>query len=124
MALRFTVKKITLKNNHIIQYKAFLIFYYKMDAEHYRNVMIQFMNNHKKDIARIYHTHAEQDGAGLIVLDLQSNNVDIIFVKKEAIPEHILNEINKLENTTNVIYIYMITPCEERLVEVDFRDLI
>lgn len=97
----------------------------------YRNIILNFVDKNKTEIAKIYQTHAEQDGAGMIVLDYveQENgetNINVIFVKKEAIPENILEKINErsLQNHSNVIYMYMITPFEEQLIEMDFRDLI
>lgn len=96
----------------------------------YRNIILNFLDKNKQEISKIYQTHAEQDGAGMIVLDyIEQNsetNINVIFVKKEAIPDNILEKINErsLQNHTSVIYIYMITPCEEQLIEIDFRDLI
>ena len=94
----------------------------------YRNIILNFVDKNKGEIAKIYQTHVEQDGTGMIVLDFieQESNINVIFVKKEAIPENILEKINErsLQNHSSVIYMYMITPFEEQLIELDFRDLV
>ncbi len=64
----------------------------------------------------------------MIVLDYveEESNINVIFVKKEGIPDNILEKINErsVQNPSSVIYMYMITPFEEQLIEMDFRDLI
>lgn len=101
-----------------------------MDQQQYRQLMLNFIDKNKQEIAKIYQIHAEQDGSGIIVLDYieqdDKYNINVIFVKRDVLPNEILSKVNdrSKENNSHIIYIYMITPFEEQLIELDFRDLI
>jgi len=101
-----------------------------MDKTYFRQLILNFIDKNKQEIAKIYQTHAEQNGSGIIVLDYLEEdnkaNINVIFVKRDSLPDEILTQVNERskENNSHIIYMYMITPFEEQLIEVDFRDLI
>lgn len=117
--------------------------YTDAEIELYRKMVINFMNSNKGEIKKIYMSHFEKDGLGLLVISLlessttqktQSNtkfNVDVMYVKNKAVPSELMCKINecksqsKAANTAddNTIYILMCTPAEEQIVELNLNTL-
>lgn len=100
----------------------------------YRNMVIKFIDGNKSKLAQIYLTHFEKDGPGLMSINLLETvntygtgqfKVDVLYIKNEVVPADLLIKIAMLceNNNENIIYILMSTPAEERLVEMDIRNL-
>ena len=94
------------------------------------NLALNFINTNRNQILKIYENHNNKDGAGIIVLTLlddePSKRIDVSYITNEHIPEELLNKILKrIEANTalnkHIIYIYLITPLEETLVELETR---
>ena len=107
--------------------------YTEEETEKYRRMIINFINGNKYSIAKIYLSHLEQDGVGIIVINLietiyekgKNYNVDVIFIKEEAVPPELLAKVNERRevNNSNIVYILMSTPAEQQIVELDIRNL-
>ncbi len=95
----------------------------------YRNIALKFINNNKSNLISIYVKHFQTDGDGILLLNMldieTKNNVDVSFVKSEIIDKDLLEKINerKLQNNENIIYLLLITPIEEKIIEIDIRTL-
>jgi hypothetical protein len=102
----------------------------------YRNTALTFIGNNKKELASIYLQHSkspdvpEEDRDGVLGINLveieEKNNVDVAFIPTKLLHIELVNQINerKKENNENVIYFLLLTPVEEKLLEIDIRTLI
>jgi hypothetical protein len=97
--------------------------------EKYRTIAINFINNNKNNLIRIYMQHFTTDGEGILLIDLfeieTKKNVDVSFVKIEILDNDLLEKINerKTQNDNNIIYLLLVTPVEEKIIEIDIRTL-
>jgi hypothetical protein len=97
--------------------------------EKYRNIAVNFINNNKTNLVRIYMQHFTTDGDGILLIDLfeieTKKNVDVSFVKIEILDNDLLERINerKSQNDNNIIYLLLVTPAEEKIIEIDIRTL-
>jgi hypothetical protein len=101
----------------------------------YRNTAITFIGNNKKDLASIYLQHInspdipEEDSSGVLGINLveieTKNNVDVAFIPTKLLHIELVNQINarKKENNENIIYFLLLTPVEEKILEIDIRTL-
>ena len=95
----------------------------------YRNIAVQFINNNKTNLIRIYMQHFTTDGDGILLINLfeidTKKNVDVSFVKNEILDNDLLEKINerKTHNDNNIIYLLLVTPVEEKIIEIDIRTL-
>ena len=104
--------------------------YTDADVERYRSIAINFIQKNRNNIGQIYINHFKEVGLGIIFIDITqidtSQKIDVAFVKFEALDLELANKIaeRSLNNTNDIMYMYMITPCEQKIVEMDIRDLI
>jgi hypothetical protein len=97
--------------------------------EKYRTIAVNFINNNKNNLIRIYMQHFTTDGEGILLIDLfeieTKKNVDVSFVKIEILDNDLLEKINerKTQNDNNIIYLLLVTPVEEKIIEIDIRTL-
>lgn len=101
----------------------------------YRNTAITFIGNNKKELASIYLQHInspdipdeERSGVlGINLLEIETkNNIDVAFIPAKILLPDVINQINerKKENNEHIIYFLLITPVEEKILEVDIRTL-
>ena len=102
---------------------------------HYRNVAISFINAHKKDLVSIYLQHAkspsiaEEERNGVLGINMiemeERQNIDVAFLPLKILPIELVNTIleRQKENNEHIIYFLMISPIEEKLLEIDIRTL-
>jgi hypothetical protein len=96
----------------------------------FRNIALNFIKNNRNSIAQIYINHFKEDGLGIILIDIieieTTQKIDVSFVKFEALPIDLAKKIGERaeKNSNDIMYMYMMTPCEEKIVEMDIRDLI
>ena len=99
------------------------------NIEKYCNIAVKFINNNKSNLIRIYMQHFTTDGDGILLINLfeidTKNNVDVSFVKNEILDNDLLDKINerKTHNDNNIIYLLLVTPVEEKIIEIDIRTL-
>lgn len=95
----------------------------------YRNIALKFINNNKSNLISIYVKHFQTDGDGILLLNMfeieEKQNVDVSYIKNEIIDKDLLEKINerKINNNENIIYLLLITPIEEKIIEIDIRTL-
>ena len=95
----------------------------------YRNVSLRFIETNKNNLINIYLQHSKEDSEGVLVInisDFESNNkVEVSFVPLDILTKQFADKISerKLHNDSNIIYLFLITPVEEQIVEIDIRTL-
>ena len=103
---------------------------------HYRNVALSFINANKKDLASIYLQHtkstnqeSEEDRNGVLGINMvemeERKNIDVAFLPMKILPLELANTILERQKVNNehIIYFLMISPIEEKLIEIDIRTL-
>ena len=99
-------------------------------AIHYRNMSVRFIETNRIDLVRIYRQHLEKDGAGILAINFseveEKKNVDVTYILLEILPVDMVEKINerKQQNDSNIIYFLLITPFEEKIIEIDIRTLV
>ena len=94
----------------------------------YRGTAIRFIEKNAKDLSKIYLTHRKTEdgvlGINLSVIDT-TNNIDVAYIPLNILPEELATSVNDLKNinSENIIYFLLITPFEEKIVELDIRTL-
>ncbi len=95
----------------------------------YRNLALGFIQNNKIDLARIYLRHKQTDGDGVLGVNLEEveekQNIDVSYIPMNILPEAYVAIVNERKgaNNENIIYILLITPAEEKILEMDIRTL-
>ena len=103
------------------------------DILKYREMTIQFINNNKQNLVSIYLKHSkgneENEGEGILLInfnDFEKNKkIDVSFIALKLLSNEFINEINKCKETNNehIIYFLLITPYEDKIIEIDIRTL-
>ena len=100
----------------------------EQQIELYRGTAIRFIEKNAKDLSQIYLTHRKtEDGVlGINLTDIDTtNNIDVAYIPLTILPEELATSVNDLKkiNSENIIYFLLITPFEEKIVELDIRTL-
>lgn len=102
-------------------------------VQKYCNLTIGFINQNKKNLIAIFLQHSreasDEDRIGVLGINFlefdKTSKVDVAYlpvrILEEAIREQVLSRIN--ENNKEIIYFLMITPVEDKILEIDIRDL-
>ena len=96
----------------------------------YRNMSVRFIETNRIDLVRIYRQHLEKDGSGILAINFsevaEKKNVDVTYILLEILPIDMVEKINerKQQNDSNIIYFLLITPFEEKIIEIDIRTLV
>ena len=104
--------------------------------EKYREMTVKFIENNRIELFRIYLQHSKLsnnvdnvDNSGILVINFfeveSKNKVDVSYVPMNILDIDIVEKINerKENNDENIIYIFLITPYEEKIIEIDIRTL-
>ena len=100
-----------------------------INIQKYRTIAVKFIENNRNKLISIYLQHSKTDGDGILVINLfeveSKSNVDVSFVNNEILDIDIIEKINerKTQNDDNIIYFLLITPFEEKIIEIDIRTL-
>lgn len=95
----------------------------------YRNMAVKFIETNKTNLINIYLQHYKTDGAGILLINFPEvelkSNVDVSYINNKILDADILEKINerKINNDDNIIYFFLITPVEEKIIEIDIRTL-
>jgi len=96
----------------------------------YRNIALKFISNNKSNLIHIYLEHSQKDGNGIIMINMidieKTQNVDVSYVKNEIVDSDLLDKINERKshnNDDNIIYLLLLTPVEEKIIEIDVSTL-
>ena len=100
----------------------------------YRHLAVQFIENNKQNLISIYLKHSkgteENEGEGILIINMKefekTCKIDVSFIVLKLLSDEVLNEINKCKenNNENIIYFLLITPYEDKIIEIDIRTLI
>ena len=104
------------------------------DINKYRQMALQFINYNKQNLISIYLKHSkgtdENEGEGILIINFnefdKTNKIDVSFISVKLLSDELLTEINKCKenNYENIIYFLLITPYEDKIIEIDMRTLI
>ena len=104
------------------------------DILKYRKMTVQFINNNKQNLVSIYLKHTkgneENEGEGILLINFNefdtTNKIDVSFIALKLLADELINEINKCKETNNenIIYFLLMTPYEDKIIEIDIRTLI
>ena len=105
----------------------------EVDILKYRDMTVQFINNNKQNLVSIYLKHSkgneENEGEGILLINFSdfdtTNKIDVSFIALKLLAEEIINDINKCKETNNenIIYFLLMTPYEDKIIEIDIRTL-
>ena len=96
----------------------------------YRLMSLKFIETNRNKLIKIYLEHSKTDIYGILLLNISEvelkNNVNVSYVPIEILDIDIAEKINerKTQNDDNIIYIFLITPVEEKIIEIDIRSFI
>ena len=99
------------------------------DEQKYRSLSIKFIENNRIELIRIYSQHYKSDGDGILAINFSEieskNNVDVSYIPMNILAIDIVENIKlrKEVNNENIIYFFLQTPVEEKIIEIDIRSL-
>jgi len=104
------------------------------DITKYRQIAIKFIELNKSNLINIYlkHTNGEEEneGEGILFINLneyeKDNKIDVSFVALKILSDELMKKIEdcKAKNSEHIIYFMLVTPYEEKIIEIDSRALI
>ena len=105
----------------------------EVDILKYRDMTIQFITNNKQNLVSIYLKHSkgteENEGEGILLINFvdfdKTNKIDVSFVTLKLLSDELIKEIDKCKETNNenIIYFLLMTPYEDKIIEIDIRTL-
>jgi len=99
------------------------------DEQKYRSLSIKFIEKNRIDLIRIYSQHYKSEGDGILAINFteieSKNNVDVSYIPINILAIDIVENIKlrKEVNNENIIYFFLQTPVEEKIIEIDIRSL-
>jgi hypothetical protein len=106
----------------------------EVDISKYREMTVQFINTNKDNLVSIYTKHSkgneENEGEGILLINFneyeKTKNIDVSFIALKLLSDELINEINKYKanNNENIIYFLVMTPYEDKIIEIDIKQLI
>jgi len=96
----------------------------------YRLISLKFIETNRNNLIKIYLEHSKTDGYGIMVINFSEvelkSNANVSYIPMEILDSDIVEKINerKQNNDDNIIYFFLITPVEEKIIEIDIRSLI
>ena len=106
----------------------------EVDILKYREMTVQFINTNKNNLVSIYTKHSkgneENEGEGILLINFneyeKTKNIDVSFIALKLLSDELINEINKYKANynENIIYFLVMTPYEDKIIEIDIKQLI
>jgi len=103
------------------------------DINKYRQIALKFIELNKSNLINIYLKHLngteENEGEGVLFINLNEyetkQKIDVSFVVLNILSDELIKKLDecKEKNDTNTIYFILITPYEEKIIEIDSRTL-
>tara|TARA_B110000305_G_scaffold196685_1_gene221918 strand:- start:57 stop:386 length:330 start_codon:yes stop_codon:yes gene_type:complete len=103
------------------------------DIHKYRQISLKFIELNKSNLINIYLKHLngteENEGEGVLFINLneyeKNQKIDVSFVVLKILSDELIKKINecKEKNDEYIIYFILITPYEEKIIEIDSRTL-
>jgi hypothetical protein len=102
---------------------------YEAVRDKFRNISVNFINNNKNELVKIYLQHNKSDGKGVLGINLENiettQKIDVAYIPEHILTSFIIHTLNErsIVNNENIIYFLLITPFEEQIIEIDIRTL-
>ena len=99
------------------------------DEQKYRLLSLKFIETNRVDLIRIYSQHYATDGDGILAINFLEfelkNKIDVSYIPITILALDIIENIKlrKEVNNENIIYLFLQTPFEEQIIEIDIRTL-
>ena len=103
------------------------------DINKYRQISLKFIELNKSNLINIYLKHLngteENEGEGVLFINLneyeKNNKIDVSFVVLKILSDELIKKLDecKEKNDEHIIYFILITPYEEKIIEIDSRTL-
>jgi len=103
------------------------------DISKYRHIALKFIELNKFNLINIYLKHTngteESEGHGVLFINLneyeKDNKIDVSFAILKILSDDLIKKLDecKEKNNENIIYFILITPYEEKIIEIDSRTL-
>ena len=103
------------------------------DINKYRQISLKFIELNKSNLINIYLKHLngteENEGEGVLFINLNeyetTQKIDVSFVVLNILSDELIKKIDecKEKNDEHIIYFILITPYEEKIIEIDSRTL-
>jgi len=103
------------------------------DINKYRQISLKFIELNKSNLINIYLKHLngteENEGEGVLFINLneyeKNKKIDVSFVVLNILSDELIKKLDecKEKNDEYIIYFILITPYEEKIIEIDIRTL-
>ena len=103
------------------------------DINKYRQISLKFIELNKSNLINIYLKHLngteENEGEGVLFINLneyeKTQKIDVSFVVLNILSDELIKKLDecKEKNDEYIIYFILITPYEEKIIEIDSRTL-
>ena len=103
------------------------------DINKYRQISLKFIELNKSNLINIYLKHLngteENEGEGVLFINLneyeKNKKIDVSFVVLNILSDELIKKLDecKEKNDKYIIYFILITPYEEKIIEIDSRTL-
>jgi hypothetical protein len=103
------------------------------DINKYRQISLKFIELNKSNLINIYLKHLngteENEGEGVLFINLneyeKNKKIDVSFVVLNILSDELIKNLDecKKKNDEHIIYFILITPYEEKIIEIDSRTL-
>jgi len=97
----------------------------------YRLMSLKFIETNRNNLIKIYLEHSKIDGYGVMLINFSEvelkSNANVSYIPIEYLDADITEKINERKinnNDDNIIYFFLITPVEEKIIEIDIRSLL
>jgi len=104
------------------------------DINIYRQNAVKFIETNKLNLINIYQKHTngteENEGPGVLFINLldfeKTQKIDVSFIILNLLSDEVLKKLDecKERNSEDIIYFILITPYEEKIIEIDIRTLV
>ena len=100
------------------------------EEQKYRLISLKFIENNRIELIKIYSQHLQTEGDGILAINFteidSKNKVDVSYIPLTILALDIIENINKRKeiNSETIIYFFLQTPVEEKIIEIDARSLI
>jgi len=103
------------------------------DINKYRQISLKFIELNKSNLINIYLKHLngteKNEGEGILFINLNeyeaTEKIDVSFVVLNILSDELIKKLDecKEKNNENIIYFILLTPYEEKIIEIDSRTL-
>jgi len=103
------------------------------DINKYRQISLKFIELNKSNLINIYLKHLngteENEGEGVLFINLneyeKNKKIDVSFVVLNILSDELIKKLDECKEKNNeyIIYFILITPYEEKIIEIDSRTL-